>query len=127
VKLTSVCCKSILAKGLRMGAWLEAVPFVSFTGLSGGGVASWAIGLKLLHVVSFRLLHRQRRALLFRQLVAVQQTLKLEKGIVEVPSSRLALDLVVENAHSSLRSRLLIGSQGGRRRRRFGGGEWNDV
>jgi hypothetical protein len=40
VKLTSVCCKSMLAKGLRAGAWLAAVPFASFTGLSGGGVAS---------------------------------------------------------------------------------------
>jgi hypothetical protein len=53
VKLTSVCCKSMLAKGLRGGAWLDAVPFVSFTGLSGGGVASWGIGLKLLCVVRF--------------------------------------------------------------------------
>lgn len=54
VKLTLVCFKSILAKGLRAGAWFAVVPFVSLAGLSGGGVASCGIGLKLLQVVSCR-------------------------------------------------------------------------
>jgi hypothetical protein len=70
------------------------------------------MGLKLLHVVSVRLHHGQRRALLFWQLIAEQQTLELEEGITEVLCSRLALDLVVEDAHSSLRRRLLVGRQG---------------
>ena len=48
-KLTSVCFRSILAKGLRFGCTLlGAVPFASLIGLSGGGVASCGIGLKLL-------------------------------------------------------------------------------
>jgi len=52
VKLTSVCCRSMLAKGLRAGVFLAAVPFWSLAGLSGGGVASCGIGLKLLCFVS---------------------------------------------------------------------------
>jgi hypothetical protein len=71
VKLTSVCCKSMLAKGLRAGTLLGVVPFWSLTGLSGGGVASCGIGLKLLYVVSLRLQSRQEEALLLGQLVAM--------------------------------------------------------
>jgi hypothetical protein len=42
----------MLAKGLRVGTWLAAVPLASFAGLSGGGVASCGIALKLLEAVS---------------------------------------------------------------------------
>jgi hypothetical protein len=71
VKLTSVCCSSIVAKGLRAGTWLAAVPLDCLTGLSGGGVASWGMGLKLLYSVRFRLQHTQDTALLFWQFIAV--------------------------------------------------------
>jgi hypothetical protein len=70
---------------------------------------------------------RQRRGLLFRQLVAVQQTLELCESVFEVLCSRLAPDLVVQDTDSSLRSCLLVGSQGRRRRGRLGGGERNDI
>lgn len=55
MKLTSVCCRSMLAKGLRAGVLLAAVPFCSLAGLSGGGVASCGIGLKLLYFVNVRI------------------------------------------------------------------------
>lgn len=53
VKLTSVCLKSILANGLSSVSYCEAEPFVSFGGLSGGGVAVCCIGLKLLRLRQF--------------------------------------------------------------------------
>jgi hypothetical protein len=64
MKLTSVCCRSMLAKGLRAGTLFAAVPFCSFAGLSGGGVASCGIGLKVLYVVSLHLQCGQHKALL---------------------------------------------------------------
>lgn len=49
---------------------------------------------------------------LLRQLVPMQETLKLREGIVEVLRSRLAFNLAVQNAHGSLRNDLLVLGQG---------------
>jgi hypothetical protein len=54
VNVTSVCFRSMRAKGLNSGVWLEVSPFVSLTGLSGGGVASCGMGLKWLRSVRAR-------------------------------------------------------------------------
>jgi hypothetical protein len=99
----------------------------SFTGLSGGGVARCDIGLKLLRSVSGRFQYAQDGVLLFRQLVAMQQFLELAKSVVKVLGGSLALDLVVQDAHGSLRCELLVRGQGRGRGGRFGRGEGDDV
>jgi hypothetical protein len=122
-----VCFRSILAKGLRLGTLLDVVPFVSFAGLSGGGVASCDIGLKLLWAVSYRFEYAHKGEALFGKLVTLQKVSELAKGITQMLCCCLAHDLVVQNADSSLCSVLLVRGQGRGRSRRFGRREGDDV
>jgi len=107
-----VCFRSIFAKGLRAGTLLGLVPFASLTGLSGGGVTSCGIALKLLHMVSLRFKHAQDGVLLFRQLVGQQKIAKLAESVGQMLCGGLALDLVVQDAHSLSRGGLLLSGQG---------------
>jgi hypothetical protein len=53
-------------------------------------------------------MRRVGKVILFRQLVAKQQVLKLAQSVVKVLGSSLALDLVVQDTDRSLRSVLLV-------------------
>ena len=107
-----MCFSSMLAKGLSASTLLGAAPFASLTGLSGGGVASCGMALKLLLMVSFRFRRAKRGDVLFGQLLWQQQFAQLTEGVVQVLGGALAPDLVVQDAHGALRDVLLFRGQG---------------